>query len=112
VTRFARRAAVGVGLALAIAFSAGAQVPMYGPGGPFWGYPYLYGGPCAAPCDPRELRREVRRELQQQEATSAAPTVKPETRSPPPPTRVEEIRPEFESASQIREEFRRSGERR
>ena len=95
--------------------SAAAQVPIQGPGGPFWGYPSWYGTPCAAPCpDARDLRRELRRELQQQEGPNPAvqPTPAPEQRPPPPPTRVEEIRPEYEGASQIREEYRRSGDRR
>lgn len=112
LTSIPRRALAGVLLALPLATPAVAQVPMYGPGGAFWGYPHLYGGPCVAPCDPRELRRELRRELQRQESATTTPAAKPETRPPPPPTRVEEIRPEFEGASQIREEFRRSGERR
>jgi hypothetical protein len=100
-------------VALAFASPVAAQVPMYGPGGPLWGYPPLYGGPCAAPCpDAREARRELRRQSQERESDAAAKQSMPPPREPPPPTRVEEIRPEYEAASQIRDEYRRSGERR
>jgi hypothetical protein len=90
-----------------------AQVPVYGPGGPYWGYP-AYGPPCAVqPCpDTRVIRREVQRELRQDEnaRTPEPQSAAPPPRAPPPPTRVEEIRPEYEGASQIRDEYRRAGE--
>lgn len=106
----------GLLIAAGAAACAGAAAQtVYGPGGPYWGYPG-YGPPCAVqPCpDTRVIRREVQRELRQDEAArvpepQAAPVA---PRTPPPPTRVEEIRPEYEGASQIREEYRRAGESR
>ncbi len=64
------------------------------------------------PCgDPRVIRREVQRELQREDAVRAQEQqVSPAPRTPPPATRTEEIRPEYENASQVRDEFRRSGE--
>ena len=109
-----RIASLGIAaLALGTAVSAvHAQVPIYPYGGPYW-IDRGYGAPCGVPpcTDPRIIRREVQRELQREEAAraqgqGAAPVV---PRPPPPPTRVEEIRPEYEGASQIREEFRGSG---
>lgn len=105
-----------VGVMSIIAFHAGAQAqpPVYPYNDRYW-LDRGYAAPCGLyPCaDPRLIRREVQRELQREEAARAQEQqALPPPRTPPPPTRVEEIQPQYEGASQIREEFRRSGESR
>jgi hypothetical protein len=98
--------------------AANAQT-VYGPGGRYWidgAYPGYLGcspGPCAFPGETRrDLRRELREEALRRDATAAPPPSFDLPSQRPPPTPVEEIRPEYQGAGQIRDQYRRSGEAR
>ncbi len=106
------KAIIGAAALVAAQGAAQAQVPAYPYNDRYW-LDRGYAAPCGfQPCgDPRVIRREVQRELQREDAArSQAQQAAPAPRAPPPPTRAEEIRPEYEGASQIRDEFRRSGD--
>lgn len=106
-----------LGAALLLAVSAALpQTVYYGPGGPYWGYGPYFGGCAVYPCpDGRDLRRDLRRELRQEDLRQQSTTPAPSFALPRgnvPPTRPEEIRPEFQGSGQIREEYRSSGDAR